>query len=287
MMGVSKDEESQGANDAEEITAHEDTDVTAITCLLNEKDVPVGDNQEEQSDDDIQSEYVPERECTDTISRVHRKGVPKCQDVQDCSSFSLWDSIAPMTQNGESGANDKCHQASTRKCSWDELFISKEEEVDDERLEDLLHLFDDDKDGPDDDGETDAKPCQDDENTSAPLLSQEAQTIAEQIISNAGPKSDMLDRSCPSWKENVSFALRQDDSATVQEALENVQMSRRRMMKVRERILEAWERQDAALEVFETALKASWKRLNSKLPPSQNQEDVGEFLSQSSHEKGS
>ena len=71
----------------------------------------------------------------------------------------------------------------------------------------------------------------------------------------------------------------QKDPNEIQEALENVRLSRIRMQAQRKRILDAWECKNVALEVFETALKTSAARLNSNLSPSQQNGDAG-FMTQ-------
>ncbi|KAG7342080.1 hypothetical protein IV203_007172 [Nitzschia inconspicua] len=273
MMGFTREEHQQASCDIPHGEAFAADEGTALRSRKTDGENVVEEEckEEKTNEDDEQSEYVEETECTDVISRVHRNGAAEFHDEHNTASFSLWDSIVPMTQGVGANAinNSAGNDESTSK--WDELFQLDDNDQDDkdDGLNDLLNLFDEDE-----NGKADTKPCSANGRSSTVLLSQEAQAIADQIISDVGSKSEMLDRSCPNWKENISFALCQDDRETIEQALENVQEARRRMLKVRQKILEAWERQDAALEVFETALEASTQRLNAQsLPTIQSKED--------------
>eukprot|EP00536_Pseudo-nitzschia_multiseries_P016185 jgi/Psemu1/312877/fgenesh1_kg.1042_\ len=73
----------------------------------------------------------------------------------------------------------------------------------------------------------------------------------------------MLERSCPNWKENIYFALSQKDPVDITQALESVRESKMHIQAQKKRILDAWESKNAALELFETALKRSADRLKS------------------------
>jgi hypothetical protein len=84
----------------------------------------------------------------------------------------------------------------------------------------------------------------------------------------------MLDCACPKWKENVAFALKQEDSQAIDQALVNVRHSRLRMLEMKKEILTAWERQNSALEVFESALEASARRLTLKNDGTEEEEEL-------------
>jgi hypothetical protein len=102
---------------------------------------------------------------------------------------------------------------------------------------------------------------------------------ARGIIPNVGPKSVLLDRTCPKWKENVPFALKQDDSQVIEEAMANVcQLSQCKPV-MKQEILTVSERQNAALEVFELAMEASSKQPILKIDGVDGKEPGG-FLSQ-------
>ena len=124
------------------------------------------------------------------------------------------------------------------------------------------------------------------DNVSMSMLTKDARAIARGIIGEAESKKGLLDRACPNWKENVSFALKQTDPRAIDQALENVRLSRQRMIRQKQEILSAWERQNAALEVFETALQASAELSTTKHESDQcdgfgvQEEELGGFLTQ-------
>jgi hypothetical protein len=274
MIGISKEVDPPNCSDddtLEEAATEECHRGSVIfeTCQTK-VDVAAKENTEkegvEQDENDVVSVYVKERECEDIVSRVHRNATRKSDDCHPTDgSFSLWDAIAPMTQDGEVKTRNETGPKNERRiCQWDDLFTLEAEDVNDEDFNDLLNLFDDHE---DDDNEAHTKKSCElaiNEEVSSLVLSQEAQAVAENIISSVGSKKDLLDRSCPNWKENILFALRQDDPEMIEQALENVQKSRQRMLEMRPTFLVAWERQNAALEIFETALEASASRMKAR-----------------------
>jgi hypothetical protein len=289
MIGISKESNRQNAGDAsvEEavVPIGEHHHPSGIETCQSEDEIAAKENKEEygteqkqqeeeqEEEDTEQSEYVQEREYHDVISRVHRIGTTESDDFPNDVSFSLWDVIAPMTQDAEATTkNDHGLQQerSILKSKWDDLFTS-EEDINDDSFKDLWNLFDDDDDDDDDDQEgkkASTTSCdRKEELGSTLLLSPGAQAVAENIISNFDSKRDMLDKSCPNWQENIMFALRQDDDDDIEPAIENVKKCRDRMLKLRETFLLAWEGQNTALEVFETALEASARRRKTKILP--------------------
>jgi hypothetical protein len=141
---------------------------------------------------------------------------------------------------------------------WDDLFAGKENMADGGRLDDLLDLLG----GDDDSSQHQAE--DDSQRIDMSMLSQGGRVVAEEIYSRAMTKKELLDVACPSWKENVAFTLRQKDPDAILNALDNVRESRYRMERTKQLILEAWERQNAALELFEATLVASANRLHSE-----------------------
>lgn len=89
-----------------------------------------------------------------------------------------------------------------------------------------------------------------------------AETIQDQIISNSD-KLSILESTCPQWRENVAFAMKQKDDGDVEVALENVRKSKQRLEKMKESFLGAWQQQQTVLDVYELSLNESLKRLSS------------------------
>jgi hypothetical protein len=211
-----------------------------------------GKMDDDDDDDNTESEYVKERVCCDEIKRVHRNGDDV--DTQGEDSAAIWDSIVGLTQPEETGKITKDSGPMMTTSKWDDLFAGKDD-VTDEGLDDLLDLLGGDK-------ESSEQQINDDEEEEVKMsmLSQGGRAIAEEIISHAMTKKNLLDVACPGWKENVAFTLRQKDPNEIQNALDNVRESRSRMEETKRRILQAWERQHAALELFESTLVASLNR---------------------------
>ena len=95
------------------------------------------------------------------------------------------------------------------------------------------------------------------------LLSQEAQEAVQDIWSSVGKDHERvirLQKSAPNWKENIAFSFHQKNPVMIDEALDNIRKKRRRMEEMKQLLLDAWEREDTALEVFENALEKSSAR---------------------------
>jgi hypothetical protein len=234
-------------------------------------------NEGEEQEDDQDTVYVKEREVVDKVNRFkHRKEGHDFISLAPGPSRPIWDSVldvvdVPVDCNA---SKPGMHISS---CTWDRLF-STAEDMTDQGLDDLLHLFQD-------DGKRSVNSTEEDERISLSMLSQGAQIVAEDIVSTIMSKKESLEklqRSCPVWKENISFALQQKDPQVLQEALRNVRESRNRMEIMKEKILDAWESQNAALEVFEAALCASAKRLKSPSETTPQREAVEFICSQES-----
>jgi hypothetical protein len=123
------------------------------------------------------------------------------------------------------------------------------------------------------------------------MLSQGRQSLAVEIEENVSSNKEKLaalQKACPNWKENVTYALHQQDEDHVREALEKVRESRGRMAETKRKIFEAWERQQVALDVFETALHASLTRIKVPRGVAQPEpvEAEGGYLTALSPDKG-
>jgi len=264
------------------------------------------DDVDDDDGDDVQTEYIPERECDDRIHRLEWNNGAR-DDINEetfATSGSIFDTILQMTQEHQDGIDADTTKDEKLLPLWDDLFESKNKKggaeatgVDAEAgLEDLLDLFGD---GATTDSINDdscsVQSSSEDENQKIDmsLLSQGAQLVANQMVSRFSSRGEnttatLLERSCPNWKENIYFALMQKDPNEIQEALENVRLSRIRMQAQRKRILDAWECKNVALEVFETALKTSAARLknsdDSCPSPSQQQNGDAGFIATQVHQ---
>lgn len=277
MMGIPRDSEKTKQN----------TDSNGDQCdntMANIGEERVSLNAEEygDGDDNMPTEYVPERKCDARIHRLewNNNGETNSTDEDtEIPSGSIFDTVLRMTQDHHDEIDN---HVNTRKGKplplWDDLFESKNrgdekaKAADTEAgLDDLMCLFEDDVvtedsngDGHDSDSvQTSNK--DDQHRIDVSLLSQGAQEVANEVISGVLSREKTavsLEDSCPNWKENVYFALTQKDPNDIRNALENVQQSRMRMQAQKEQLLKAWECKHAALEVFETALKTSFDRSN-------------------------
>lgn len=109
------------------------------------------------------------------------------------------------------------------------------------------------------------------------MLSQRGQLLAEDILGRVAAdaeKLEMLETTCPNWKENIIFALRQQETEDTNEALENVKQSRKKLARMKQQVLEAVQRRETVLSLFEDALQTSLLRMPV---PSQEEGDNNGF----------
>jgi hypothetical protein len=146
------------------------------------------------------------------------------------------------------------------ECTWDRLF---DEDVEDEStgIDHLLDMLDD----PNNDESVSISPTvQAATPVQMEMLSQRGQLLAEEIlgrIESDNDKVEILEAACPNWKENIIFALFQQESEDVHEALERVKRSKAKLLRVKQEIMESAQRQEAVLNVFEDALRTSLSRV--------------------------
>jgi len=98
------------------------------------------------------------------------------------------------------------------------------------------------------------------------MLSQRARRMAENLvvgIENDLPNVSAIESSCPNWRENIAFALNQRDTDDLAGALERVRESRARLLRTKAALLKVAEQREAALDVFEAALRQSMSRFDS------------------------
>ena len=247
-------------------------------------------------DNEVQIEYVPERECDDRIHRLAwnngaRDNTNIINEETGTTSGSIFETILQMTQEDQDIVDDDNTKEEKSLPLWDDLFESKNgrnseaSKVDTEvGLDDLLGLFEDGATDSSKDSCSVQSSSQDEKpRIDMSLLSQGAQVVANEMVSSFSSREKTpatLEHSCPNWKENIYFALLQKDPNDIQEALVNVRQSRIRMQAQRKIILDAWEGKNVALEVFESALKKSAARLNSDDSSTSQQNGDAGFMTQ-------
>jgi hypothetical protein len=156
------------------------------------------------------------------------------------------------------------------ECTWDRLFA---EDLDDESvgIDHLLGMLDDPK-----NVETASKSptVQAANSVEMEMLSQRGQLLAEEIlgqIDSDEEKVEMLEATCPNWKENIIFALFQQESEDVHEALERVKRSKEKLLRVKQEILKKVQQQEAVLNVFADALRTSLSRAQGSIDEDGNE----------------
>ena len=198
-------------------------------------------------DDDVPTEYIPERKFQERIHRLEWNNHARDSTDQEAGivSGSIFDTVLPLTQGHQDEADVTKSKETASIPLWDDLFESKNkarEKTSTENanvgLGDLLCLFEDgteDSDREDDSGST-FQASNANDRIDPNLLSQGAQNVANEVISTM-PSREMLEGSYPNWKENVYFALMQKDSNELEQALDNVRHSRMRLQAQKEELL--------------------------------------------------
>ena len=281
VMGISRDNDKTKQNIDNDVSDAKESQCKGKAGILGNEINPLfneENNENDVDDDDLRTEYVPERECNDRIHRLEWNNGARDNTNEEIGtpSGSIFDTILTMTQEHEGGTDDSNMKEDKPVPLWDDLFESKHDDKSKPRadveagLDDLLGLFGDGGTRLSKNDSNSIESSSEDENrVDVSLLSQDAQAVANELVSTFSSREknriEAMERSCPNWKENINFALMQKDPEDISEALENVRESRMRMQAQRKRILDAWESKNAAMEVFETALKHSAARLKSDL----------------------
>jgi hypothetical protein len=245
-------------------------------------------------------EYVKSPEVEGKIHRVAwRQGSTANDSVgsQVLRGPSAWGALTTIAEEGDilSAEDSFCYVGNNDNfgSAWDRLFTD-EKEVNDGGMDHLLGLLQTQAGGLSQMPEatqSEAMRASQGAPINLSMLSQGRQSLAVEIegnISSNKQKLAALQKACPNWKENVTYALHQQDEDHVREALEKVRKSRERMAETRRKILEAWERQQVALDVFETALNASLTRIKVPRGVAQPEpiEAEGGYLTALSPDKG-
>lgn len=208
-------------------------------------------------------EYSKGVEYTDRIRRKQWKQASfHASNIGD-DTFSLWQGLV-ATQNVEKVPSVPPSQNSifftqeqATPCSWDLLFHDDDS---DNGIEQLVGLFDDTGTESDESSKNSA-----DGHVHLSALSQTGRAKTTELISSIENDSERvvaLERLCPNWRENLSFAMKQNDADEIKAALEKVRLKRAQMLEQKRRIVDAWERQDSVLELFEKGLNSSLGRLD-------------------------
>ena len=257
--------------------------------LEQENDTADFDDEEE-----LPEEYAPGSVHCDNPDRMEWTDRSKIVSKKE-NSFSVWKSLSMIPEEDEEGDDNslpmplrETTDSSTFTCPWDRLFAD-DEKVDKEGVDHLFGLFEDCESAPTQAVESTTTNSQlsPEKAISLSMLSQQGQTIANDIEAEVladEKKLNSLQIACPNWKENVLFALFQKDGSSTVEALEQVKETRRRNLERKRKILEAWARQEAALDVFETALQSSLDRSKCRKDDPAPVEDGG-FLTALSQEE--
>jgi hypothetical protein len=154
-----------------------------------------------------------------------------------------------------------CLMSGRPNSTWDRLF-DEPASMENMGMDDLLELLED----------TDEEKSYDETETAEAhqepvdilMLSQRGHGHASKILERVGRDSNRLEAvgaACPSWRENVCFALQQRDEQSLTDALEHVQCAKTRLERGRHALEKLLTQHDAALNLFEEALSTSIQRL--------------------------
>ncbi len=237
------------------------------------------DNSTPPEHEHVQNEYKcysKEEEYADDVCRKEWKNVEGMRQ----STFSLWRATTMPTTQMKCGASFikrsgvSVHQHASTCCPWDALFQDNGSgSTDDNGIEQLVGLFGDSAMSQIDSGNSD------DACNGSPIqlldLSQTGKSKAIELISSVEKdreKVDVLDKACPCWRENLAFCMKQNKE-DIRAALKRVQEKQKLMHDYKRRIIEAWERQEAVLSLFEQGLNSSLGRFSPLYSEMENEED--------------
>ena len=263
------------AIDERQLISHDEAiDCTSGNELENTSEKP-SDTEEE-----VNKEYVKERQHDDQVHRVKWERSGENLSLKRCGmqSITAWTVLTDIPEMDDKNDDDDSfcvpilsqNRTTSFECPWDRLF-SDSQGVEEEELEHLFGLFEASQIASSQsvsNGESGAITAPPQSAISLSMLSQGGQNSVNDIQSEIfGDKKKMsaLNRVCPDWRENVSFAFFQKDASVLSEALLNVRKSKQQMEEKKRKILEAWERQQLTLDVFERALTLSLGRLEANI----------------------
>ena len=100
-------------------------------------------------------------------------------------------------------------------------------------------------------------------------LSNRAEEMVDHMVSNvcSNPlQLSAIEQINPNWKENIRYALGQNDELTIQDALSNVRTAKEKLRSIKECILANIDRQQMVLDVYDETLQAAQSRLCNAFP---------------------
>jgi hypothetical protein len=95
------------------------------------------------------------------------------------------------------------------------------------------------------------------------MLSQRGQMLADEVVDRIERDKCMvkiLEEACPRWKENVAYVMFQNEVEDVRRAMEQVQESKNKLLRVKHELLHAVSKKETVLSVFEDCLTQSLRR---------------------------
>lgn len=269
--------------------------IKSQTVTDEDKDVDVNEQGEVSGVDDDGGDDELDSEPDDRIHRLSWRNGAKAHGqnplLRGCGAWS-----ALSTSNkSDSAALAKSNPPSpllssspTRKqgspllsmserynCAWDALFMEDDavdDDNDDARIDQLLDLFDAEladgscsMSGPSAPAPTQEGFTQESE-LEMIMLTQRGESLVELIVDKivSDPlQLQSIEAVCPKWRDNIRYALAQRGEPEIRQALERVQRSMKILHATKERVSAVWKRQEAVLQLFETAMLASLSRLES------------------------
>jgi hypothetical protein len=144
------------------------------------------------------------------------------------------------------------------RCTWDRLF-DEPCETENVAIESLLNYLEDYStlDATEEVGGTES-PAVD-----RSMLSQRGQMLADEVVDRIERDKCMvkiLEEACPRWKENVAYVMFQNEVEDVRRAMEQVQESKNKLLRVKHELLHAVSKKETVLSVFEDCLTQSLRR---------------------------
>jgi hypothetical protein len=260
MMGGGKNEEQYAPGTAiggsEEKESEQDDVDDRVS--LNDNDVEQEEESESSGSKELKSGAVQS-----PLGHIHRQSWRDGNNSNNDSTLigvGVWAAATLTAQNATSP------RMNSHNCAWDRLFSDNLVEGDD-GVDELLDLFG---------TEVMCTPVGDEDpvldgsalervtmSMLSPAAKQLADSIERQVIAT-NSKFAGMEAVCPNWRENIRFALIQQDSCDVESALQQVRQSKAKLERLKEQVMAAWKRQEAVLELYEMSLTESMKRLEER-----------------------
>jgi hypothetical protein len=280
MFGVSSRKEGgdkDGETEQAGLEESEDETEADSFSFVEESSLPTID---EEIDSLIEEETVDMEGPVeqDRFQRLAWRGGTRSVDVSSplVERRGVWSALTTLKRKGSSK-----NPETTFECAWDKIF-AEELSDDSEGMGRLVELF-----------EQEIKNAVEHAN----LLTQDEtgsllshSPVRESSLTPRGlsilpsiegdvvtdtTKQALIEKICPQWKENIRFALSHRKRDELQSALERVCRSRHKLSSVRETITTSSDRHDAVLDLFETTLRQSLRRLDEHCASQEVTDDSG------------